>query len=233
MLYHVSRNGQMYGPYTLDELRRYVATGNVLPTDLAKNDAMPEWLPVEQILGTIGSAEASGFAGPAPVYAAANAYAGANVEAYPDPPNLPWGLVLLFNVLSCGLFMTVWNIVMSAWMRRVQPMSNALFFYIGGAVLTLGSSGNFFAMHQHHHLYNHHPFVGVIALAGWVVRLLARFSMKADLERHFNGPEPLGLQMSGVLTFFFGGLYIQSELNRINQIKSAIRFRSRYQGTAQ
>ena len=28
MLYHVTRNGQNYGPYTIDELRRYVASGN-------------------------------------------------------------------------------------------------------------------------------------------------------------------------------------------------------------
>ena len=31
MQYHVSRNGQTYGPYTLEDLQRYVASGNVLP----------------------------------------------------------------------------------------------------------------------------------------------------------------------------------------------------------
>jgi hypothetical protein len=31
--------------------------------------------------------------------------------------------------------------------------------------------------------------------------------------------------MNPVLLFFFGGLYIQSELSRINEIKQAIRYR--------
>ncbi len=51
MPYHVSRNGQTYGPYTLEDLQRYVASGNILATDLAKSDEMPEWVPVSQILG--------------------------------------------------------------------------------------------------------------------------------------------------------------------------------------
>jgi hypothetical protein len=42
MLYHVTRGGQTYGPYTLEDLKKYVASGNVLPTDLAKSDDMPD-----------------------------------------------------------------------------------------------------------------------------------------------------------------------------------------------
>ena len=57
MTYHVSRNGQMYGPYTLEDLQRYVATGNILPTDMAKSEDMPDWLPVAQILGTAFAAD--------------------------------------------------------------------------------------------------------------------------------------------------------------------------------
>ena len=51
MLYHISRNGQNYGPYTLEDLNRYVASGNVLLTDLAKSDDRPDWVPVSQVLG--------------------------------------------------------------------------------------------------------------------------------------------------------------------------------------
>ena len=51
MTYQVSRNGQIYGPYTLEDLQRYVSSGNVLPTDMAKGEDMPEWVPVAQILG--------------------------------------------------------------------------------------------------------------------------------------------------------------------------------------
>ena len=41
MLFQVSRNGHAYGPYTLEDLQRYIASGNILPTDLAKGDEMP------------------------------------------------------------------------------------------------------------------------------------------------------------------------------------------------
>ena len=61
---------------------------------------------------------------------------------------------------------------------------------------------------------------------GTVVRLIARFTMRADLEEHFNGPEPLGLRLSAVMTFFFGGIYFQYKLNEINEIKQTLRYRN-------
>jgi len=234
MLYHVSRNGQMYGPYTLEDLRRYVASGHVLPTDLAKNDEMPEWLPVHQVLGSVG---VGGF-GTSPVaypqaaygyapYGQASDYPQAAL-AYPDPPNLPWVLELVLGFFTCGLFTVVWNIVIAAWLRRVQPNSQALMYYIIATVVVLLNSGTsfsvFYAMH-HHYGPHIHPVTSLIGLAGWVLRLIARFTMRSSLEEHFNGPEPIGLRLSGVMTFFFGGIYFQYHLNRINEIKNAIRYR--------
>ena len=55
MTYQISRSGQIYGPYTLDDLRRYLASGNVLLTDLAKSDEMQDWVPVSQILAQAGA----------------------------------------------------------------------------------------------------------------------------------------------------------------------------------
>ena len=56
MPYQISRGGQMYGPYTLEDLQRYVASGNVLPTDMAKSEEMADWAPVSQILGGTAAA---------------------------------------------------------------------------------------------------------------------------------------------------------------------------------
>ena len=223
MLYHATRNGQTYGPYTLDDLRRYVASGNVLPTDLAKSDDMAEWLPVAQVLGTVTPPVAAG------PYAGSPVYPQTSLAAYPDPPNLSWGLVALFTIFTFGLFMVVWNIVVAAWMRRVQPTSQALLYYIAGTILVLVNSGasvGFLLAMQHHHIYQRHPYSFFLGIAGWVVRLIARLTMKADLERHFNGPEPIGLRLSGSMTFFFGGLYHQYHLNRINEIKAAARYQT-------
>ncbi len=225
MPYHVSRNGQMYGPYTLEDLQRYVASGNVLLTDLAKSEEMPEWLPVAQILGA-----PSGTPSPdLPIPPSAPAYPQAAGAAYPDPPNLNWGLELLLGFFTCGLFVVVWNLVIAAWAKRVQPASNALMYYIIATVLVVlnfgGSFGVFFAAMHHQHPHQS-VFGSLIGIASWVVRLIARFTLRDTLEQHFNGPEPLGLRLSGVMTFFFGGLYFQYKLNQINEMKQGLRYRT-------
>jgi uncharacterized protein DUF4339 len=223
MQYQVSRNGQMYGPYTLEDLQRYVASGHVLLADLAKSEDMQEWQPVSGVLGTSPS-------GSAPVYAAQPVYGQQPATgAYPDPPNLNWALELLFGFLTCVLFVIVWNLVIAAWAKRVQPASNALMYYIIATVLMVlnfgGSYGGVLAA-MHHQQHHQSILGGFIAIATWVVRLIARFNLRDTLEQHYNGPEPLGLRLSAVMTFFFGGIYFQYKLNRINEIKETLRYRN-------
>ena len=224
MHYHVTRNGQIYGPYTLEDLQRYVASGNILTSDLAKTDEMPEWVPVAQILGT-ADVPAPGYAA-APSYPAAPAYT-ATPDNYPDPPNLNWALELLLGFLTCGLFVVVWNLVLAAWGKRLQPASNALTFYIIATALIVlnfgGSYGNFIAIMHHEHPHRS-VLAGLIGIATWVVRLIARFTLRDTLEQHFNGPERLGLRLSAVMTFFFGGIYFQYKLNEISRIKQGMRY---------
>ena len=133
MTYQVSRNGQMYGPYTLEDLRRYVASGNMLPTDMAKSAEMADWLPVSQILG--GATVPPPVS--APVYAAPAGYAPTAGSLYPDPPDLHWALELVLGLFTCGLFVVVWNLVIATWANRVQPASKALILYIAATVLVL------------------------------------------------------------------------------------------------
>src|ERR1700722_12141517 len=113
MTYQVSRNGQMYGPYALDDLKRYVASGNILPTDLAKSEEMPEWVPVSQILGT-SSVPREAYATPT-AYAAPSLTSQPTGVAYPDPPNLNWALELFLGFVTCALFVMVWILVIAAW----------------------------------------------------------------------------------------------------------------------
>ncbi len=265
MQYQVSRNGQMYGPYTLEDLQRYLQTGNVLPTDLAKSEEMTDWLPVAQILGisaqpmNAGGSGAQGFGGQGFGVQGFGAQTGAQIGGYvpgmagapvvgvfagafPDPPNLNWGLVLLFDVLTCGIFQMVWNIMMAAWFRRVSGNAKVLTYYIVSAVLLLVQgiaaqavgfiAGSFGAGRYNGGTVNAGPHAALLGLYGllvlgtWIIRLVARFTFRAELEKHYNGPEPLGLRLSGVMTFFFGGIYFQYHLNRINEMKQALRFRN-------
>lgn len=249
MHYQISRNGQMYGPYTLEDLRRYLASGNVLLTDLAKSDEMSEWVPVSEILGgtapgagPIGdaqSAQGQAFQNPSfsnpgggatyvdPVY---NPAAGLGAGQYQDPPNLHWGLYLLFTILTCGLFSKVFTVIQAAWLKKVQPNSNGLIFYIGLYVLLLitwfRGASVWAVMMSHPGVFphNHNLGGGVLSILYLVLLFVTRFVMSASLEEHFNGPEPIGLRLNPVMVFFFGGIYFQYEFNRINGLKQAARY---------
>jgi len=226
MLYHVTRNGQTYGPYTLEDLQKYVASGNVLPTDMAKSDDMAEAVSVAQLLGM--AAPAMGAA-PLATYAVASGEYPQTAALYPDPPNLHWALVLVIGLFTCGIFTFIWMFVQAAWVRKVNPNSKAIFYYIAAFVfdviaivaqLTMifagrngSSTGTLSAVHF------------VCLLAYIVLFLAAIFTMRSDLEEHFNGPEPIGLSLSGVMTFFFSVLYFQYHMTRINELKRLARYR--------
>ena len=47
----------------------------------------------------------------------------------------------------------------------------------------------------------------------------ACFQMKSDLEDYYNSTEPINLQLSGVMIFFFDVYYFQHHLSRIAQWK--------------
>ena len=243
MNYHITRGDQTYGPYTLADLQRYVASGHVLLTDLAKGDEMTEAVPVSQILNPAGTppafTPAPAFGAPAAPYQGAyvpdagygQPPVGAPALLAEDPPNLNWGLVLLFDFLTCGIFQMVWNFILSAWMKRVQPSSQAIIYYAAGYGLALINTGFTIPIivgAMHHVAPTHHYGLNAISFVAWAIRIVARFNMKSSLEEHFNTVEPIGLRLNGVMVFFFGGLYIQSQLNRINEMKQAIRYRSGY-----
>lgn len=245
MNYHITRGDRSYGPYTLADLQRYVASGHILPADLALGDEMTTSVPVAEILNPSGQPRTSV---PPPFQGAGDPTAmgyqigygqppsEAPMAQFDDPPNLHWALVLLFDALTFGLFQMVWNIIFSVWMRRVQPNGKAIFFYIAGYVLgfvyTIGYLPGFLEQMRHvmaHDLAfqpdtTHRSFLYLIAFAGWAAKLVARFAMKGSLEEHYNTVEPIGLRLNWFLVLVFGGIYIQSQLNRVNRIKQAIRY---------
>ena len=67
MNYYVARNGQTYGPYSEETIRKYLTEGSMLATDLGHTDSMPNWAPLGQILGPSASAAAAGASDPGTV----------------------------------------------------------------------------------------------------------------------------------------------------------------------
>ena len=229
MTYQVSRNGQLYGPYSLEDLQRYVATGNVLLTDLAKSDDIPDWLPVSQVLAATGTPIP---APPVPAYLAPAYPTNYTAPAipYPDPPNLPWALNLLFWFLTCSVFNKVYVLVQAAWVQKVQPSGKALLLYIIATVvtvinITVSYSMVIVMMSHPGTMPSSNPLNSIIGLAYIILVIAARFAMRSAIEAQYNGPEPIGLRLDPVMTFFFGGVYFQYHFNRINEIKRAMRLR--------
>ena len=74
--YQISRNGQVYGPYTLDDLRRYVASGNVMAGDFALPKDGSAWVTVAEVLGGLE----------APALLEAGAVVSAETPSAPMPP---------------------------------------------------------------------------------------------------------------------------------------------------
>ena len=59
----------------------------------------------------------------------------------------------------------------------------------------------------------------ILQIGGGVLMLCGHYSIKNALEEHFNSVEPMGLQLSGVMVFFFNVFYLQYHLSEIRKWK--------------
>jgi GYF domain 2 len=154
--YYVARNGQTYGPYSEETIRKYMNEGSMLATDLGRTDAMPNWAPLGQILGPPAAAAAaagaatpppatppSAYTPPAytppaysapPAYTAPSAYSAPAYSAPPYgggaaanvPPSLHWAIILLIACFTSGLFLTIWAFIQANWIKSIDPLSKAV-----------------------------------------------------------------------------------------------------------
>jgi hypothetical protein len=231
MNYFIKRDLNEYGPYSLADLQKYVASGNILLTDLCRSEGLTDWVPVSQVIGNIPVPVAPQPAAGAVDGSAAGAsgYAAVAVSQYPAPPNLHWGICILLTIITCTIFAWVWAFVQAVWVRKVQPQSKGLILYsvalgihflriaIGLAFgISLGLWGSDVSGANIVGLYSLSSLLGM-AILGLII--FANFNMKESIEEHYNTAEPIGLNLSGVMTFFFGVLYFQYHFTRINEMK--------------
>jgi hypothetical protein len=161
---------------------------------------------------------------PSNPYGAQGGYAGVPQQGmYPPPPSLHWGVVLAISFV-CGFFTWVWLFIQAAWVKKVRPQSKAIPLYISGigamiggyivglAILVGGNNNSAMA-----------AIGGLIlmagAIGGFVMIVMANFSIKASIEDFYNREEPIGLKLSGVMTFFFSVWYFQYHFTRITEMK--------------
>jgi hypothetical protein len=253
MKYYIRRDLNEYGPYTLAELQRYVAQGNIALTDLTRSEGMTDWVPVSQVIGNIPAPAApaapvppaggTAYGGPAqgttpylggiapstsgssyggtPVYGGTSGYGGmASAAGTPVPFDFHWALVLLIGIVTCGIFFWVWFLVEAAFVRKIRPQSNGLIFAIAALVCSVaGQIFRFSAVFGPYHFYRWSPFGSLLGLGTLILIEVAAFSMKSDLEQHYNSVEPINLRLNGAMVFFFAVFYFQHHFSRIARWK--------------
>ena len=62
-------------------------------------------------------------------------------------------------------------------------------------------------------------FAVTLALICIVIWIATIYLVRAELHYHYNQREPVGLYLSGVMTFFFSFLYFQYHLYKIAQLR--------------
>ncbi len=196
MLYHLGRNGAMLGPYPVEEIYQMVARREAFPNDLCWTPGMSGWQPVGQVL--LGYPR-------------------------PSPPNLHWGLLLLFSLFA-GAFMLAWALVQAYFVRQIDPASRAIRLYTINLVL-IPIVGFFLFVAAIAGSATKSPiiFASFLALiiayfiASSFLYLTATYNMRRSLLTYYNSIENCGLRLGPVMTFFFGPLYFQYHFNRINR----------------
>jgi hypothetical protein len=134
----------------------------------------------------------------------------------PIPNGVHWAVLLIPFV---GL---VFYFIQISFIKKIDPQNPSLkFFLIGlglyilyfplaiGGALAGNEVGAVVAL------------VGALCGLGAAVCILVSvFKMRSSLVRYYNTVEPIGLRLSGVMTFFFNVMYFQYHFTRINKWKT-------------
>jgi len=200
--YFVKRGEQKYGPYSLSDLQKYVQSGNIALDDVTQSEGMADWVPVSQVLGNIpATAVTAGGAAAAPA---------PERELVPLPPNWHWIVVLLLGVVTWGLFNGIWALIQANWARRLirnnKPLVLVAMYPAGMVTIFIMAALRI-------------PLVPLVNLITAIVYLIGIFSIRSAMEEYYNSTENIGLQLSGVMTFFFSTVYIQYHINQIARWK--------------
>ena len=206
MNYKIKRGDQEFGPYSLVDLKRYVAEGRIAATDLARSEGMEDWAPVSQVTGDMEITQPA--VAPATV---AGMPAGVPATNLIPPPDLHWALLLLLMFVTCGIFGIVWMFIQASWVKKIDPQNNAQLFYglyLGLYVVGVAASSTGETELQ--------AVYALFVLASMVCVIAGYFKIRSSLHEYYQGP-PIHLHLGPVMTFFFNTIYFQYHFTRINE----------------
>ena len=135
----------------------------------------------------------------------------------PIPPGMHWFLVIVLSAVTFGLFGLIWAFRQAAFVRKIDPSSKAvtlLVLNLLGAMVMVGLV--FAAMQASTNTMAEILLVElVLNVILLVMGLVMVFSMRKSMVTYYNSVEPIGLRLSGVMTFFFSLIYFQFHFSRI------------------
>jgi hypothetical protein len=226
----LAQKGQKLGPFSETEVQQWVVEEKYGADTLVWRKGMAEWQPLHTVFPKRAPSPAPTIATAAPpaVFTAEerpqSAYSSGYQEAtsdsfdlqsrdsLPTPPSLHWGLVLLFSILSLGIFALVWPFIQAGWVRKIDNASNAtkwLSIGVGCLVLSVVLS---MANPQS-------TLASLMSLAYSVLMLVAYFSMAGSIRREMAAYE-LPVAIGGATLFFFNLLYLQGQLSWLARWKN-------------
>jgi hypothetical protein len=154
---------------------------------------------------------------------------------YPPPPAVHWFALLLASIaagilinwlapapyrnLLQSLVGDGWAFYLCLWIRQIEPDSHTAFWCDAYVVVELGYAALTIRQNPIGLL---EITTGILGFASFALGIATIYMIRADLLKHYNEREPIGIYLSPVLTFFFSFLYFQSQLYEIAKQKKRL-----------
>ena len=151
---------------------------------------------------------------------------------YPAPPRVHWIVLLLtwwaitwlitafaplaYQELFNSLVADAWTFYLCRWIHSLDPEAKSPLWCDIYLVVELGFAALGAWPNPPQIVLALMVGLGIVSL---VLAIATIWLIKADLEKHYNQREPIGLVLSGLMTFFFSFLYFQFHLYRIAKQK--------------
>ena len=148
--------------------------------------------------------------------------AASGAAAGPMPPDMHWAVVLILSWITCGLGGLIWTFRQASFVKKINPASKAVLLLVVSLLAMVAQVVVYIAAFSAGSFSGVQAAVGIILLLNIVIliaALAAIFGMRRSLVNYYNTVEPMGLRLSGAMTFFFNVLYFQYHLSRIARWK--------------